>query len=100
MKKQTVLFALVFVFVSFHFFAQTVPGPMPSHSKKVSASVAGIEWIVPAKWTPQGERTMRVATYTIPSAPTDPEVGECAVFFFGSGQGGDVQTNINRWISQ
>ena len=43
---------------------------------------------------------MRVATYTVPKATTDTEDGECAVFYFGSGQGGDVQSNIARWAGQ
>lgn len=63
------------------------------------ASVAGIEWTAPKSWTPQGERPMRVATYSIPAAG-GAEPGECAVFYFGSGQGGDVRANIDRWIGQ
>jgi hypothetical protein len=43
---------------------------------------------------------MRIATYMIPVSDGDPEGGECAVFHFGSGQGGDVQSNINRWLGQ
>ena len=29
-----------------------------------------------------------------------PRAGECAVFFFGRGQGGSVEDNIERWRSQ
>ena len=36
---------------------------------------------------------MRAATYTVGE-------GECAVFYFGAGQGGGVQANIDRWIGQ
>jgi hypothetical protein len=43
---------------------------------------------------------MRVATYIVPSAEGSAEGGECAVFFFGSGQGGDTEANIARWASQ
>jgi len=43
---------------------------------------------------------MRAATYQVPSAAGDPEGGECAVFYFGPGQGGGVQANIDRWIAQ
>jgi hypothetical protein len=43
---------------------------------------------------------MRVATYMIPPADGDSDGAECAVFFFGTGQGGDVQSNINRWLGQ
>jgi hypothetical protein len=37
---------------------------------------------------------MRLATYTV--APG----GECGVYFFGSGQGGSVDANLERWIGQ
>jgi hypothetical protein len=43
---------------------------------------------------------MRVATYMIQPAEGDTEGAECAVFFFGNGQGGDLQSNINRWVGQ
>lgn len=62
--------------------------------------VAGVQWQVPAGWERQGQRTMRVATYTIPAVAGDTNDAECAVFYFGAGQGGDVDANINRWISQ
>ncbi len=65
-----------------------------------SASIAGIEWRVPEGWIEQPPRTMRIATYTVPKSIEAEEDGECAVFFFGSGQGGDVRSNIERWISQ
>jgi len=60
----------------------------------------GLTWTVPAKWMPQGERAMRLATYTIPGKGGEKNAGECAVFYFGAGQGGDVNANIDRWIGQ
>lgn len=63
-------------------------------------SVAGVQWTVPKRWTPQAERPMRIATYAIPAAEGDAEGGECAVSFFGSGQGGNVDANIDRWVGQ
>ncbi len=36
---------------------------------------------------------MRAATYLVEDA-------ECAVYFFGPGQGGSVQANIDRWKGQ
>jgi hypothetical protein len=64
------------------------------------SAVAGIRWMVPSRWIPQPERPMRAATYSVPPANKDLEAGECAVFYFGSGQGGNVNDNLNRWISQ
>jgi hypothetical protein len=43
---------------------------------------------------------MRAATYVVPAAAGDKEEGECAVFYFGPGQGGGVDDNIKRWIGQ
>ena len=37
---------------------------------------------------------MRLATYQVP------ESGECGVYYFGQGQGGGVEANIDRWIGQ
>jgi hypothetical protein len=42
---------------------------------------------------------MRVATYGVPGAE-GAEAGECAVFFFGRGQGGGVDANVQRWSGQ
>jgi hypothetical protein len=65
-----------------------------------TGSVAGVKWTVPKRWTSQPERPMRIATYGIPAAEGDAEGGECAVSFFGSGQGGNVDANIERWVGQ
>ena len=43
---------------------------------------------------------MRAATYKVPPAPGDQDGAECAVYFFGAGQGGSVQANIERWNGQ
>jgi hypothetical protein len=63
-------------------------------------SVAGVSWGVPKRWMPGAERPMRAATYTIPAAEGDTEGAECAVFYFGPGAGGDVVSNIDRWVGQ
>lgn len=66
----------------------------------VAESAGGLRWTMPAGWTAQPERPMRAATYVVPAAPGDTAPGECAVFFFGRGQGGSVADNIDRWRSQ
>jgi hypothetical protein len=74
----------------------------PSHSTMqggASSSVAGISWTVPAAWKDEGPRQMRVATYTIPGSGGAGDA-ECAVFYFGSDQGGNIDANISRWESQ
>jgi hypothetical protein len=72
------------------------PSMSQGSSQDGPATVAGVEWTVPAGWTAQPPRQMRVATYTIPGS----ENAECAIFFFGSGEGGNKQANIDRWANQ
>lgn len=43
---------------------------------------------------------MRVATYTISPAVGDTARAECVVYFFGHGQGGSVEANLDRWKGQ
>jgi len=61
---------------------------------------AGIQWTAPAGWIQDQPRPMRAATYKIPAAKGDPEGGECGVFYFGTGQGGSVDANVQRWVGQ
>ena len=56
---------------------------------------------VPAEWTEQTpSSSMRKAQYALPKVSGDGEDGELAVFYFGQGQGGSVEANIERWIGQ
>jgi len=43
---------------------------------------------------------MRAATYRVPPAQGDREGAECVVYFFGAGQGGTVEANLERWNGQ
>lgn len=43
---------------------------------------------------------MRKASYEIPHAKGDAEDGELGVFYFGPGQGGSIDANVERWIKQ
>lgn len=63
-------------------------------------TVAGVKWTAPSGWTVGPEKPMRVATYNIPAADGDADGAELGVFYFGGGQGGDIQTNIDRWVGQ
>ncbi len=60
----------------------------------VADSGAGVRWNAPAGWKSEAQRPMRLATYSI--APN----AECGVYFFGAGQGGSVEANLDRWIGQ
>lgn len=67
------------------------------HAGAAVNTIAGVSWDIPAGWANAGEKPMRVATYLID--PADPKA-DCAVYFFGTGQGGDVNANISRWVNQ
>jgi hypothetical protein len=63
-------------------------------------SVAGLKWMAPAGWKSSGSTSMRAATYPVPPVAGDRDAAECAVYFFGVGQGGSVQANVDRWEGQ
>ena len=65
-----------------------------------AASAAGLRWTPPAGWKDEGSKPMRAASYSVAAAAGDREGGDCAVFFFGAGQGGDIDANIQRWKGQ
>ncbi|MEO6323477.1 MAG: hypothetical protein ABIT01_10185 [Thermoanaerobaculia bacterium] len=81
---------------------QLVPSHAPSQPAAESASGAGgLSWSVPKGWmTVPSASQMRKVTYKIPAAAGDAEPGEMAVFFFGQGQGGSVESNVERWMGQ
>jgi hypothetical protein len=66
----------------------------------VAGEPVTIEWTVPPTWTQGPARPMRKATYNVPAASGDTAMGELAISYFGVGQGGDVEANIQRWIGQ
>ena len=63
-------------------------------------SAAGLKWTAPAGWKVEAQRPMRAATYSVAPAPGDHDAAECAAYFFGAGQGGGVDANIDRWKGQ
>jgi len=46
------------------------------------------------------KNAMRKASYEVPRASGDAEDGELAVFYFGPGQGGSIDANVDRWVKQ
>lgn len=76
---------------------QIAKAPASKSAAGTTASAAGVSWTIPEGWDVLGPRPMRAATYMIGEGDNS---SECAVFFFGAGQGGEVQSNIDRWIGQ
>ena len=61
----------------------------------------GLVWQVPESFhkEPPANR-MRVAQYSLSASAEGAKPGEVAVFFFGAGQGGGTQANLERWAGQ
>jgi hypothetical protein len=81
--------------------ASAKPAPAPAPTTPKALPPVEITWVDPPEWK-RAERTnpMRKASYTVPRVGKDPEDGELGVFYFGPGQGGAVDANVDRWVKQ
>ncbi len=71
---------------------------VPDVPDGAGTGTAELLWDVPAQWVAESpSSTMRRAQYRVPGPGGD---GECVVFYFGPGQGGDALSNARRWASQ
>lgn len=56
---------------------------------------------VPEGWLAEKPTSdMRLAQYKLPKAAGDGEDALLVVYYFGQGQGGPAQANIDRWLNQ
>ena len=62
-------------------------------------SIAGISFQAPDSWK-EAEPTSSMRAFQFEVPGPDDQKGEMAVFYFGAGQGGDLEENINRWKKQ
>ena len=60
----------------------------------------GVEWRKPERWVAELASGMRLATYAVPAPGSGGEGAKCAVYYFGPGQGGGTEANIERWIGE
>jgi predicted small lipoprotein YifL len=66
-----------------------------------SPAAGELHYKAPDGWVKeQTTSTMRVAQYKLPKTEGDAEDALLVVYYFGATQGGAVQANIDRWISQ
>ena len=84
-RVRSSVFALILCLVAIDLFAE---------------SAGGLRWTAPAGWKTEAAQPMRAATYTVEPAAGDKARAECGVYFFGAGQGGTVEANLDRWKSQ
>ena len=78
----------------------SVPNPHVASLGSASAGPA-ITWVDPPglRRVPP-KNAMRKASYEVPRVSGDSEDGELAVFYFGPGQGGSIDANVDRWVKQ
>jgi hypothetical protein len=78
--------------------AQQLPRGVPPPAPGSGTGPAGLTWTAPKGWVVEPpSSSMRRAQYRIPGPAG---AGECVVFYFGAGQGGDAETNAARWAEQ
>ena len=73
-----------------------------SQSNSSPANAPGeLRYKAPEGWVKeQPSSAMRVAQYKLPKAEGDNEDAALVIYFFGATQGGSIQANVDRWISQ
>lgn len=70
-------------------------------AEAVRSESAGLRFSVPAEWTRvPAPSDMRAAQFRVPRAGADTEDGDLVLFFFGPGQGGSADQNVDRWTGQ
>jgi hypothetical protein len=73
----------------------TAPG------NKAAPAKGELSYTVPEGWQVEKPNSnMRVAQYKLPKAEGDGADAELVVYYFGQGQGGSTQANIDRWLNQ
>lgn len=74
-----------------------IPGAAPA-TERAGLGARELSWDVPAGWiVEQPSSSMRRSQYRVQGPGGD---GECVVFYFGTGQGGDPLSNADRWAKQ
>jgi hypothetical protein len=77
------------------------PTPLSSAVSPHAAPAGQLTYQAPSEWTSQQPgSSMRVAQYTLPRAAGDTEDASLVVYYFGPGQGGSVEANLERWTNQ
>jgi len=70
--------------------------PAPS-----SGAQGELRFKAPNGWvTERPTSSMRVSQYQLPAAEGDAESASLVIYYFGQGQGGSVEANLQRWIGQ
>jgi hypothetical protein len=73
----------------------------PAPAASMQQEPLHITWVDPPafKRVPPSN-PMRKAAFIVPRSEGDNEDGELTVFYFGPGQGGSIDANVDRWVKQ
>lgn len=77
--------------------APAAPDKPLVEAKPGTLTAAGLTMSVPESWKSVPASGMRLAQYAVPGKGGD---ADFVVFCFGRGQGGPIDANVNRWVSQ
>ncbi|MCP4654648.1 MAG: hypothetical protein GY856_04420 [bacterium] len=73
-------------------------GAIPTPPEGSGTGATGMAWTKPESWVAETPSSaMRRAQYRVSGPGGD---GECVVYYFGPGQGGDARANVARWAGQ
>jgi len=81
--------------------AASVANSQSNAAQYSSPATGELRYKAPDGWVKeQTTSSMRVAQYKLPKSEGDTEDALLVLYYFGATQGGAVQANIDRWISQ
>jgi hypothetical protein len=99
-KKITLLLSLILAGWGCHADTHGVANTV-STSQNSTQSSGELKFKVPEGWvTEKPSSSMRVGQYRLPKVEGDADDASLVLYFFGTGQGGNVSDNIDRWINQ
>lgn len=77
------------------------PAAAPTPVGTAAQEPLHVTWVDPPSFRRvPPSNAMRKASYVVPRAEGDTEDGELTVFYFGPGQGGSIDANVDRWVGQ
>lgn len=78
----------------------SAPSSTPQSPASSPAS-GNLRYQAPGEWKSETPTSgMRAAQFVLPKAAGDPEDASLIIYYFGPGQGGSVQANLDRWVGQ
>lgn len=79
----------------------TGSSPAPAPAQAPASASGKLNYQTPGEWKSETTTSnMRIAQFALPKAAGDAEDASLVIFYFGPGQGGSVQANMERWVGQ